>query len=1185
MPARLRLRLALRSVTLLLALCATVGIARADLLDDVLATARPQVAQAPAAAPSIQMIPPASALTPALRSEVESKVRRTAERTALGPNPIGSFESDVAGRRLGVSVATAGDVNGDGFSDVVAIGVRFNGPTSLFLFLGGASGLTLAPGFPFTTLPEFASMVSGVGDLDGNGLADIAIGFPTSVGGSFRVFYGRNGTLDTANPFVETLAGADGFGQVVGPAGDVNGDGVDDLIVGSPIADNAFSYCSLGASGQVDVYFGAATTGISHTSVWTVLGCIWTGNGTRFGAAVGAAGDVNADGVDDFVIGAPDAKSSTFPNNPTGRVFIVHGSASGLPMDPLRPPLGTLSGATVINGFSDFSSFGATAITAGDVNGDGFSDLAVGAPDEDFGATDAGFVRVFAGSSSGIQSGTLLFQGASGQLNAHLGNVLVPAGDVNGDGRADLLVGQSARVDLVTSTGSGMAQSPSFFLASILELSSATAGDVNGDGLSDVVVGDPGVSNPESSEGRITVFPGRGEGPSLASNWSLTSGFDDTNMGWSVSTAGDVNGDGFDDMLTGALTIRNVSTGETNCGGVFLNYGNLNGPTPGFSDWSFIGSQDDQLGIVVATAGDINGDGFSDIVAGAQQDGAGNGKTLIWYGRSGGLVGGAAPNLTLTGPSFNSQFGAMLCAGDFNGDGYADLAVGAPNATSTLGMTTHPQGGEVFIYLGSAIGLNGTPAMVLEGVQDGEQLGSSLAADADVNGDGFTDLVASAPGFDGVAGADAGRFGVWLGGVGAPPLALVNVLIGAQAGFRLGHHLAHAGDVNGDGLGDIIAGMPFVSSTTGRAEVYAGTMGGSGLLPTAIWAQDGFQVGSAFGSSVAGAGDVDGDGLSDVIVGSVFEDVAFQMDCGAARVFLGPLTPFVPAKWSTASPLAFANFGHVVANAGDVNGDGWSDLLVGSPAASGTFFRQGLSDLFLGAGAIGKVHLAIPLRPDGKHIPTLGLAGPSSFNLFAIGGSPAGRTKIRMQWRSELPPKLVGPPVTGVQSAFTLTNAPGTLGSVALLNQSVTGLAPGGPYSWRARTLTRSIYFPTTAWNAPAVNGAREYDLRTPGSWVGVDDAPARPLALRLAAPWPNPTSNASSVTFDLPSAGPVSLDVLDLQGRKVRSLVHGTRAAGRQQASWDGRDESGRPAAAGVYFYRLATGQAIMTQRVALLR
>ena len=1077
--------------------------------------------------------------------------------------PAWSFESNVANQQLGFIATTAADVNGDGYSDVIALGTVGLTQVALYLFLGGPSGPTLAPGYPVTNIPSGSPITSlnAAGDLNGDGFADIVMGFPATNSGSFRVYYGSSAGLDLAHPFNYSLNFAPTFGQVVGPAGDVNGDGFDDLIVGSPGMGPA-SFCGGGSTqGRVDVYYGSAS-GLRTDNPWVLWGCEWFATGTGIGASAGTAGDVNGDGFDDIVIGG------------NGVACVVYGAAGGLPIRPNSFGEGWLSGATTVNAFHAGDGTGLAACGAGDLNGDGYADVLIGSPNDNTYATGCGWARAFLGGPSGLQTGSTFWEESSTSASAHFGGTLAAAGDLNGDGLADVLVGEASRIGVFKSAGSTLLSTTNPIVVASTLRCFATAGDVNGDGLSDIVVGDGTYSNGQSSEGHLLYFAGRGDGPSTTPSWSMKTMLTGANLGWSVSSAGDVNGDGLDDILVGAPTLPNIGTGGVNNGGAFLDFGRISGPTPGLSDWSFLGSPGDQAGIAVAPAYDINGDGFADFLVGGHGGGTQPGKVFVFYGHANPWSSTSTPDLVLTGTQSAGQFGSVLAAGDFNGDGYADIAVGAPYND----VKTFTQAGQVFVYLGGPGGLNPTPAITLSGTQANEHYGFGLAADADVNGDGFTDLIVSAPEYDGKKYTDEGALFEFHGGL-SPVLTFIRTIEGTAAGFGLGHSLAHAGDVNGDGYGDIIAGMPF-AGTGGRAEVYAG--GPSGLGTSPVWAQDGFEANSAFGASVSCAGDVDGDGLSDVVVGAVFEDGGGPTDCGAVRAFLGPLSSGSPAYWIARGTLPFQNLG-TAANAGDVNGDGWSDLLFGEPGFSQDLNRQGNCDLYLGAGGLGRFELG-DANVGGQTVQLLGLSSPTSFDLVNFARSAAGRTRVRMQWDVENVAALDGPTFAGIQPTYTPTNTPGSLGSYAVLAHTVSGLGTGQPCSWRMRNLSRSVYFPTGPWLSPTRNGAKEYDLRSPGSWAGVRATPAAPVALELSAAQPNPTPARSTVTFALPSPGHVRLSILDVQGRRLRTLADGVLPAGLHEASWDGFSEGGVRAAAGVYFYRLEAADRCTSRKVALL-
>jgi len=1146
--------------------------ARAEALDFLT-----RLPSGPSAAPAFPGLAPAPGGEPGSVAGAPLRDRAHASgASALASSPTWTFETNVASAELGIMACTAGDVNGDGYSDMVAMGSEFN--DALYLFLGSASGFALAPGYPLTMSPYSGGSARAAGDLNGDGYDDVAIGWPSATAGRVRVYYGAPSGLATGTPFDYFLNFSTYYGQIVGTAGDVNGDGYDDLLVGTP---NEGTWISCGGSGlnqgRVDVYYGSAS-GVSGPD-WILWGCQWASN-AFVGRGCMAAGDVNADGFGDIVIGAPGA-IGLGRGNPHGSAWVVYGSASGLPLLPGYSNVGTLAGATRVDSPSDFAFFGAAVSPAGDVNGDGYADVAVGAPYDDTYGTDAGYVRVYAGGAGGLQTGTILWWEASSFADAHFGNWLAPAGDVNGDGKGDLLVGQEGQVNVAQSLQGTMYLNR--FYSTPHPAYAFTAGDVNADGLSDVVIGNPNHTNGESFEGRVAVYSGGGDGPTTWSTWNVTTVYENPNMGWSVASAGDVNGDGLDDVLVGAPTWDVLSTpSDVDNGAVFLYLGGTAGPSAN-PNWYFLGATGDQLGVAVCGLGDVNGDGFADFAVGAHQPGYGNGKVHVFHG--GGALGGP-PARTLTGPSFDSYFGGALTGGDFNGDGYADLAVGASHDDPFNGATI-PNGGSAFLYLGGPGGIAPANAWAGAGGQQDEHYGTSLNGFADLDADGFTDLVVGAPDLDigsPFSVVDCGRVVEYAGGPTAGVLVLRQSLNGG-ANERFGASVANAGDVNGDGYGDVVVGAPSANQTIqsqGRAAVHAGS--GSGLVAAPLWSQLGNEAYGGYGSSVSGAGDINGDGLSDVLVGAVFQENGGAQDRGVARVYLGPLPAGAAAAWTVNGPSSFANVGHCVANAGDVNGDGWSDLVLGEPGYTVDFWRQGRADLYLGGQGDSRLALSLARRTTaGPNIVPMGSATQGVDPvLLRYAPSAAGRSRFKMQWDVRTPVSLPASIVAGTTPAWSSTLGSG-YGHLAANYTTLTGMLAATPYSWRIRARFKDVYFPTSRWASPVASGVREYDLRSGGTWVDVADGPA-PVALRLSEARPNPARGAASVEFALPLAGHVTLDVVDVQGRHVRTLVDGDRPPGSYHASWDGRDGEGRSVPAGVYFVRLQAAGERASRKVAML-
>jgi hypothetical protein len=713
-----------------------------------------------------------------------------------------------------------------------------------------------------------------------------------------------------------------------------------------------------------------------------------------------------------------------------------------------------------------------------------------------------------------------------------------------------------------------------------------TAGDVTGDGLSDLVAGQPFYTNGESAEGIVSVYYGKATGPSTSPNWTLTqSAIDNPNLGWSVSSAGDVNGDGYEDVIVGSPTWYNFTVGgSVNNGLVMLYYGHITGLSPSY-DWYAYGANNDQLGISVASA-DVNGDGFADLIVGGHTAAANTGKVFVWYGSSTGpSVSG--PNLTLTGYGPGTRYfgNSVAAAGDVNGDGYPDIIVGEPYGVDPT--TPLAEEGRAYVFKGSAAGLVAAPIWSRSGGQAGAHFGNCVAGAGDVNGDGFADVVVGAPDYDtvnklGATITDAGRILVAFGSPAGPSAEAINQVL---TPWRYGASVAGAGDVNGDGYSDIVVGAPSATNTLsgeGAARVLPGAAGGIGGL---LWTQFGGEAFGGFGSAVSSAGDVDGDGLSDVLVGAVFQDMGGPQDQGRAYVYRGPLPAGASPIWTASGGSTFANLGHSLANAGDVNGDGWNDLVFGLPGYNGTGYRQGQARVYYGSGGGGTFQLGLGyhLTAPAHMVQPSCLGDPGSLAMLSTGRSAAGRTKVRLQYRVSPVIGLPAPTVSGFTPWFA-TTAPGASGSLVGIIAGASGLTSGVPYAWQMRTLSKNVYFPTGPWRSPSRSGRRETDFRVPGAYLDVASE-EQPATLLLADVHPNPMQASASVAFSLSHAGAVSLSVHDLQGRRVRTLAKGTLPAGEHRLAWDGRADDGAAATAGVYFVRLEAEGKVLSRKLVRIR
>jgi hypothetical protein len=425
-------------------------------------------------------------------------------------------------------------------------------------------------------------------------------------------------------------------------------------------------------------------------------------------------------------------------------------------------------------------------------------------------------------------------------------------------------------------------------------------------------------------------------------HWKVQGNQNFAHLGWSSGTAGDVNGDGFDDVIVGAY---GYDDGQTDEGEVFVYLGSASGPstTP---DWTAQGNDTGGFfGWSVATAGDVNGDGYDDVIVGSPYHDNGQysvGEVFVFLGSASGL--GTTPAWTVQGDQASEWFGiSVATAGDVNGDGFDDVIVGAPYFT--LGAFEE---GRAFVYLGSASGLTTTLAWTIDGRQPAAHLGFSVATAGDVNGDGFDEVVVGAPHYDN--GQDnEGRALLFMGSPAGPGTTPAWTAESNHMDADLGLSVASAGDVNGDGFGDVIVGAPQYDNgqdNEGRAFAFLGSASGLGTAPA--WAAESNQGGANFGWSVATAGDMNGDGFGDVIVGAPQYDNG-QADEGRAFVYLGSASGLGtgPARGAEADRTG-ANTGYSVATAGDLNNDGLDEVIIGAPGFGDGQDYEGMAIIFQG---------------------------------------------------------------------------------------------------------------------------------------------------------------------------------------------------------------------------------------------
>ena len=841
---------------------------------------------------------------------------------------------------------------------------------------------------------RLGAVVCGLGDFDGDGVPDYAVGEPKD-GHSWWAFSMACVHSGADGDWLDHWDSTGGVGFSMAAMPDLNGDGLPELVVG--------------ATGTGEVEWRAAMVQVFSYGVEAPI-LAFSGNRlglsreALFGASVAGLDDVDGDGTPDIAAGAPGEGS--------GAVLIL----SGALCDVFR----TLTGP------ADAGGYGSAMAPIGDLDGDGRPEIIVGAPGRGGGPGGRGLAQVV---SPG--TGRVLHEFRSGLEGDGLGAAVAGGRDLDGDGTPDFAIasrghggksGCDGRVQLRSGRdGSALYSHALSLVAYPGAVRVQFAGDLSGDGRPEILVGAAGTEANGGEVSFLRILSGA-DGSLLHTisscdrDWAMGEGEPrrryrqdrlGSGLGWLVRAAGigDVDGDGLEDVLLGTPTDSHVSRDSGSAhvfSGAALRGSRAPDPPPANprrvvsearvpieveeGDARLQGIEeieplyffeDDRIyeksfwvvyhtfGEVVASVGDLDGDCIADFACGPEPNLVSTDELKLRSGRTGEVIDRLWEGQDTLEPGFR----AALPMGDLDGDGVSDLAVSV-----TICSHWHAESGGVVRVLSGA---TRAPLFVLDPEEEIDQFGRSFANAGDLSGDGRSDLLIGSP--------DLGfHHGVpWAGLYSGKDGSLLQVWLGAaQVVDELGTAVCAGSDYDGDGIGDLAIGAPkddFRGAWSGAVWVLSGADG------AVLEILCGERAGIGFGSSLDWTADLDGDGRAELLVGAP--------GAGGGRAYLiSSRTGQARMSWMGSHPDA--RFGACVRAGADFDGDGVQDLLVGAP---GPEFRESAwpGEVSILSGADGSlIHRLRGPEPRREKVDRSGV-----FRLPGYAARPEEEEAVPRRWR------------------------------------------------------------------------------------------------------------------------------------------------------------------------------------------